>query len=150
MCLVIGMGFPNLRLRHLCCGSIVGMTNTQKGAETARRIIRCYIYARVAQSKPMALERQILDGHALAEKLSTLDSEYQVVRVFQDDGSSGYSGPRPGFEEMLAGLKRGEASVVLVWSEDRLYRNPATQQAYSELSKRLAITTYSTQAGRIG
>lgn len=125
------------------------MTNIQDTASTGRQVIRCYVYARVAKSKPWAMERQIDDGHALAETLSTPAVDYQVIHVFEDDGLSGHSGPRPGYEQMLAGLERGEATVVLVSDEDRLYRNEADQKAYSELSDRLAVVTYSTQSGRI-
>lgn len=125
------------------------MTNIQDTAGTDRKVIRCYVYARTARSNPLAVERQVQDGRGLAETLTTSAVEYQVVRVFEDAGLSGYSGRRPGYEEMLAGLEHGEATVVLVSDEARLYRNEADEKAYSELSDRLAVATYSAQAGRI-
>lgn len=122
------------------------MTNTH---ESDHQVIRCYVYASTAQSRPGVIERQIEEGRALAETLSTSAVSYQVVHIFQDDGTSGWSGPRPGYEGMLEGLERGDAAVVLVSREDRLYRNPATQQSYRELTSRLAVATYSTQDGRV-
>lgn len=125
------------------------MTNIQDTPGTDRQVIRCYVYARTARSNPPAMERQVEEGRGLAETLSTSAVAYQVVRVFEDDGVSGNSGRRPGYEEMLAGLEQGDATVVLVWDEARLYRNEADQKVYGELSDRLAVATYSTQAGRI-
>jgi DNA invertase Pin-like site-specific DNA recombinase len=126
------------------------MKTTQAGdARTEPQIIRCYVYARVARSNPLAIERQVQDCYALAERLSAQGAEYQVVRVFQDDGGSGISDRRPAYEEMLTELDRGEASTVLVFAEERLYRDLALQQAYSEMSHRLGITTHSVRSGRI-
>lgn len=126
------------------------MKSTQTGdARTGSQIIRCYIYAHVAQSNPLAIERQIQSGYALAESLSSSAAKYEVVRVFQDDGGSGLS-VRPAYAEMLTGLDRGEADTVLVFAEDRLYRSPELQQAYSEMSDRLGVTTYSVKSGRLG
>ncbi|WP_236243168.1 recombinase family protein [Streptomyces sp. CC228A] len=125
------------------------MDTTQTGAaQTEPQVIRCYIYAHVARSNPLAIERQIRDARALAESLSSPAAEYKVVRVFQDDGGSGLS-TRPAYEEMLAGLDCGEADTVLVFAEDRLYRSLELQKAYTEMSARLGVTTYSVQSGRL-
>lgn len=127
------------------------MTPTSPGdARTETQVIPCYVYAHVAQSNSLAIQRQVQDGYALAESLSSPDTMYRVVHVFQDNGGSGYSAHRPGYREMLAGLERGDATTVLVFSEDRLYRNPDLHKAYSEMSHRLGITTYSVQSGRLG
>ncbi|MFE7803981.1 recombinase family protein [Streptomyces sp. NPDC057430] len=114
------------------------------------QVVRCYLYARTARSNALAIERQIQDGHALAESLSSQGARHEVVRVFQDDGGSGLSGDRPGYTAMLAGLERGEATVVVVWSEERLYRDANLQKAYSEMSDRLGVTTHSVRSGRVG
>ncbi|WNI16950.1 recombinase family protein [Actinacidiphila sp. ITFR-21] len=127
------------------------MKSTQAGdASTEPQVIRCYVYAHVARSNPLAIQRQIQDGYALAGSLSGPGAEYQVVRVFQDDGGSGRSANRPAYEEMLAGLERGDAAAVLVFREDRLYRDPDLQKAYSEISNRLGVETYSVESGRLG
>lgn len=125
------------------------MKRNQAGdARPESQAIRCYVYAHIAQSNPLAIKRQIHDGYALAESLSNPAAEYRVVRVFQDDGGSGLS-TRPAYEKMLAGLDRGEADAVLVFAEDRLYRSPDLQRAYSEMSARLGVTTFSVQSGRL-
>ncbi|MEU1008160.1 recombinase family protein [Streptomyces sp. NPDC005890] len=126
------------------------MKNTQTGvARTEPRVIRCYIYAHVPRSNPLAIERQVESARALAESLSSPAAKYEVVRVFQDDGGSGLS-TRPAYEEMLTGLGRGEADAVLVFAEDRLYRSLDLQKAYSEMSARLGVTTFTVQSGRLG
>lgn len=125
------------------------MKTTQTGdAQTEPQVIRCYVYAHVARSNPLAIERQIESTRTLAESLSSPDATYQVVRVFQDDGGSGLS-TRPAYEQMLAGLERGEADAVLVFAEDRLYRSYALREAYSKMSDRLGVATYSVQSGRL-
>lgn len=126
------------------------MQNTETGdARTEQQVIRCYVYARVARSNPMAIERQVESALALAGSLSSPAAKYEVVRVFQDDGGSGLS-TRPAYEEMLTGLERGEADTVLVFAEERLYRSLDMQKAYSEMSARLGVTTFSVQSGRLG
>jgi site-specific DNA recombinase len=47
-----------------------------------------------------------------------------VVRVFKDEGRSGYTGEiRPGFEDMLSHLGKGQADVLITRHHDRLTRN---------------------------
>lgn len=118
--------------------------------QTEPQAIRCYLYARTARSNALAIERQIRDCHALAESLSSQDARHEVIRVFQDDGGSGASGDRPGYTAMLDGLEQGDAAVVLVWNEERLYRDISLQRAYSEMSDRLGVTTYSVRSGQVG
>ena len=50
---------------------------------------------------------------------------WDVVRVFKDEGRSGYTGEiRPGFEEMIEFLGTGQADVLIARHHDRLTRNP--------------------------
>jgi DNA invertase Pin-like site-specific DNA recombinase len=50
---------------------------------------------------------------------------WEVVGVFKDEGRSGYTGEiRPGFEEMIEFLGRGQADVLMARHHDRLTRNP--------------------------
>ncbi|MFH9134401.1 recombinase family protein [Streptomyces sp. NPDC017524] len=126
------------------------MTNMNENIATGRQVVRCYVYASAAQSRPGVIEQQVQECRALTDGLSTASLDYRVVQVFQDDGASGWSGPRPGYEQMVAGLERGDADAVLVSREDRLGRNPATQQSYRELTERLGITTYCAQVDRTG
>ncbi|MEV0776346.1 recombinase family protein [Streptomyces sp. NPDC050428] len=127
------------------------METTRTGdARPEPQVTHCYIYAHVARSNPLAIERQVQDGHTLAKSLSSPATEYKVTRVFRDDGGSGLSSDRPAYKELLAELEKGDVATVLVSGEDRLYRSTTLQQAYSELSSRLGITTYSAQSGRVG
>jgi DNA invertase Pin-like site-specific DNA recombinase len=51
--------------------------------------------------------------------------EWDVVRIFKDEGRSGYTGEiRPGFEEMIEFLGTGHADVLITRHHDRLTRNP--------------------------
>lgn len=114
-----------------------------QGARSGARAVHCFIYAHVAQSNPVAVERQVEECRALAASLSDAATVYEVVRIFEDNGGSGMSGDRPAYKELLAALEQGDVATVLVSHEDRLSRSTALQQAYSELSSRLGITTYS-------
>jgi site-specific DNA recombinase len=50
---------------------------------------------------------------------------WDVARVFMDEGRSGFTGEvRPGFEEMLEFLSRGDVQVLIARHHDRLTRNP--------------------------
>ncbi|WP_051820653.1 recombinase family protein [Streptomyces zaomyceticus] len=128
-------------------------THLQVAVETARRALRCYIYARISQDRTgahLGTQRQIEDCHALAKRLSTPEVEYRVVRVFEDNDLSAYSGkPRKDYIEMFAGLEDGDATVVLAWHTDRLHRRPDELEEYIALSERRAVATHTVQAGLI-
>ncbi|MES9519756.1 recombinase family protein [Streptomyces capoamus] len=117
------------------------------------RVVRCYIYARISQDRTgahLGTERQIEDCHALAERLSTPEVKYEVVKVFEDNDLSAYSGkPRKDYLEMLQGLEEGDATVVLAWHTDRLHRSPTELEEYIALSERRSVLTHTVQAGLI-
>ncbi|MEU8589423.1 recombinase family protein [Streptomyces sp. NPDC048664] len=120
---------------------------------TAIRVIRCYIYARISQDRTgahLGTERQIGDCHALAKRLSTPEVVYEVVKIFEDNDLSAYSGkPRKDYLEMLQGLEDGDATVVLAWHTDRLHRSPTELEEYIALSERRSVLTHTVQAGLI-
>ncbi|MGW3738032.1 recombinase family protein [Streptomyces sp. NPDC005148] len=122
-------------------------------ADTVVRVIRCYVYARISQDRTgahLGTERQIEDCNALAKRLSTPTVVYEIVRVFEDNDISAYSGkPRPDYIAMLEGLEAGDAQVVLAWHTDRLHRSPVELEAYINLSERRAVSTHTVQAGHI-
>jgi site-specific DNA recombinase len=83
--------------------------------------VRAVIYARLSEDHERAesVPTQIANGKRYAERMG-----WQVVRVFKDEGRSGYSGEfRPGFEEMLKFLSMGEVQVLIARHHDRLTRN---------------------------
>jgi site-specific DNA recombinase len=83
--------------------------------------MRAVIYARISEDHERAesLPTQIANGTKYAERMG-----WEVVRVFKDEGRSGYSGEfRPDFEDMLKFLNKGDVQVLISRHHDRLTRN---------------------------
>ena len=84
--------------------------------------MRALIYARLSEDHERAesVPTQIANGTKHAERMG-----WDVVRVYKDEGRSGYTGEhRPEFEEMIKFLGRGQADVLIARHHDRLTRNP--------------------------
>jgi site-specific DNA recombinase len=84
--------------------------------------VRAVVYARLSEDHERAesVPTQIANGTKYADRMG-----WDVVRVFKDEGRSGYTGEiRPGFEEMIEFLGRGQADVLIARHHDRLTRNP--------------------------
>src|SRR4030095_5993411 len=79
-------------------------------------------YCRISADKTgagLGVERQAADCRDLAMRLGLGDPE-----VLTDNDLSAYSGKRrPGYQQLLEGLKAGRCGAVLVWHRDRLCRN---------------------------
>ncbi|MGW6395395.1 recombinase family protein [Streptomyces sp. NPDC055103] len=120
---------------------------------TGRRIVRCFIYARISEDREgagLGVERQIEDCHTLAAQLSNSDVEYRVVRPFKDNDLSAYSGkPRPDYIAMLQALRDGEGDCVLAWHTDRLHRSPAELEEYINVCEPKGIDTRTVKAGHL-
>lgn len=120
---------------------------------SGRRVIRCYIYARISSDREgagLGTERQVEDCRALAAQLSTSDVEYRVVGVFVDNDLSAYSGkPRPDYIRMLQGLRDGLADCVLSWHTDRLHRRPLELEDYIDVCEPRRIDTRTVKAGHL-
>ncbi|WP_159391138.1 recombinase family protein [Streptomyces viridochromogenes] len=116
-----------------------------------RRVVRCFIYARISEDREgahLATERQTNDCRELAGRLSDATTEYRIVRVFEDNDLSAYSGkPRPDYKAMLEELRRGEGDCVLAWHTDRLHRSPAELEEYIDVCGPAAIPTRTVKAG---
>lgn len=66
----------------------------------------------------MGVARQEKDCRGLADRL-----DWTVARVHSDNDLSAYDGKvRPGFEEMLDAIRRGEYDGLICWNTDRLVR----------------------------
>ena len=86
----------------------------------------CCIYTRISNDPNADTEdggqgvaRQEQDCRDLAERLG-----WTVTRVYSDNDISAYNGKtRPGFEDMLDGIKRGQFDGLICWHTDRLYRS---------------------------
>lgn len=120
---------------------------------SGRRVIRCYLYARISSDREgagLGVERQIEDCHTLARQLSGHDAEYQIVEEFQDNDLSAYSGkPRPGYLRMLQGLRDGLADCVLAWHTDRLHRRPLELEEYIDVCEPRRVETRTVKAGHL-
>lgn len=120
---------------------------------TGRRVIRCFLYARISEDREgagLGVERQIEDGHTLANQLSTSEVEYRIVRVFKDNDLSAYSGkPRPDYIAMLQALRDGEGDCVLAWHTDRLHRSPAELEEYIDVCEPRRVDTRTVKAGHL-
>jgi site-specific DNA recombinase len=120
---------------------------------SGRRVIRCYIYARISSDREgagLGCERQIEDCYALAKQLSTSEVEYAVVEVFEDNDLSAYSGkPRPDYLRMLQGLRGGLADCVLSWHTDRLHRRPLELEEYIDVCEPRRVDTRTVKAGHL-
>ncbi|GHA95688.1 hypothetical protein GCM10010330_57350 [Streptomyces tendae] len=119
----------------------------------ARRVIRCFAYARISEDREgahLATERQLDDMRQLAEQLSTPAVEYRIVKVFEDNDLSAYSGkPRPDYKDMLTRLRNGEADCVLAWHTDRLHRSPVELEEYIDVCSPRTIDTRTVKAGHL-
>jgi Resolvase, N terminal domain len=61
--------------------------------------------------EPNRFPTQIANGTKYADRMG-----WDVVRVFKDEGRSGYTGEhRPGFEEMINFLSNGDIPVLIAW-----------------------------------
>ncbi|MFB6626531.1 recombinase family protein [Streptomyces sp. NPDC056374] len=120
---------------------------------TGRRVVRCFIYARISEDREgagLANERQVEDCEALAEQLSGRDVEYRIVRVFQDNDLSAYSGkPRPDYIDMLQALRADEGDCILAWHTDRLHRSPSELEEYIDVCEPRRVDTCTVKAGHL-
>jgi site-specific DNA recombinase len=76
------------------------------------------------------LEFQETDIRAFCER-----NGLELKNVFRDEGYSGSTAARPGFQEMMAWARDRRFDVLVVWKLDRLFRNTKlTLQTVDELS----------------
>ncbi|MEU9861352.1 recombinase family protein [Streptomyces sp. NPDC047971] len=120
---------------------------------TGRRIIRCFAYARMSEDREgagLGCERQLEDIAELAIALSNRDVEYRIVRTFQDNDLSAYTGkPRPDYLDMLTALRNGQGDCVLAWHTDRLHRSPAELEEYIDVCEPRRVDTRTVKAGHL-
>src|SRR5581483_3621701 len=58
-----------------------------------------------------------------------------LIKVFRDEGFSGATQERPGFQEMMAWARERRFEILVVWKLDRLFRNTKlTLQTVDELA----------------
>lgn len=107
-----------------------------------------FIYCRISDDKTgakLGVQRQEEDCRALAE-----EKGYKVVRVFQDNDISAYSGKqRPDYTAMLKRVAAGEVDAVFCWHPDRLHRRPVELEAYIDACREGKAVTHSVKAGEM-
>ncbi|WP_432170949.1 recombinase family protein [Streptomyces sp. 1222.5] len=114
----------------------------------ANQPTRAVIYCRISQDRTgagLGVDRQREDCEALAER-----NGWDVVEVYVDNDISAYSGKkRPGYQQMLADLDEGAATIVIAWHTDRLHRSTRELEDYIDLCEKRGVATHTVQAGAI-
>jgi len=85
-------------------------------------VTKTAIYARISDDRHdgAGVDRQLEDCHALAKR-----EGWQPAAEYVDNSISAFSGKlRPRYRDMLAAVKAGDVSRIVVWHLDRLYRQP--------------------------
>lgn len=97
--------------------------------------MRTAIYTRISQDatgQKAGVTRQLKECKALAKRLG-----WHVVATYDDNDISAFNGhARPGFEDMLAAIKRGDITGIICWHPDRLYRRVRDLQRLVEIADR--------------
>ncbi len=123
----------------------MGVKTTPTGDAQTRAVI----YVRISQDRTgagLGVDRQREDCEALAER-----NGWNVVETYVDNDVSAYrkGKKRKGYQQMLADLNEGLATVVVVWHTDRLHRSVTELEGYMDLCDQRGILTYSVQAGEL-
>jgi site-specific DNA recombinase len=105
------------------------------------------IYARISESdtKTPAVKNQIANLEALAKS-----EGYTVVRTYSDDGISAYSGKaRPGYLDLVRGIRAKDFEVILAVAEDRLTRSSEEKIGLQSESVRAGVTWHTLASGKV-
>ncbi len=104
------------------------------------------IYVRIS-SDPEGLragvDRQAHECRELCERRG-----WEVVRTYEDNDASAYSGRRrPGYEQLLADVQSGAVGVVVAWASDRLYREMRDLEGFIEVVDRAGAAVATVAGG---
>lgn len=106
------------------------------------------IYCRISSDRGgegLGVARQQEDCEKLAQQLG-----WKVSRVIIDNDRSAYSGrKRPGYEELLSGLRNGTFDGVISWHSDRLHRRPIELEEYIHVCQAQNIRTHTARGGEV-
>lgn len=109
---------------------------------------RAVIYCRISDDKAgesLGVIRQQTDCEALAKSL-----DWAVAQVIVENDRSAYSGrTRPGYQQLLDGLRNGTYDGVLAWHSDRLHRRPIELEEYIHICQAHGIRTHTVKGGEI-
>ncbi len=108
--------------------------------------VRAAIYTRISRDptgKRAGVERQQRECRQLAKNL-----DWPVVRVYEDDDISAYSGKhRPDYENLLSDIRSGEINAVIAWHPDRLHRRPIELERYIDVCDQHSVQNHTAQTG---
>lgn len=106
------------------------------------------IYCRISDDKAgesLGVQRQQEDCETLAKSLG-----WTVAQTIIENDRSAYSGrARPGYQQLLAGLRDGTFDGVLAWHSDRLHRRPIELEEYIHVCQARGIRTQTVKGGEI-
>ncbi|OZC86443.1 hypothetical protein CH254_18040 [Rhodococcus sp. 06-412-2C] len=106
------------------------------------------IYVRIsrdAAGEGLGVQRQLEDCRELAD-----DHGWPVVRVFEDNDISAYSGKnRPGYNALLAAMEAGEVNAVIAYQLDRVGRTMPKLADFIALCAKKEIGLYTVKGGNL-
>lgn len=116
----------------------VGVDTSNKGVseKMSKRAVnrkgeRYVIYGRISEDRP-GVETSTRTQEKEAREFGDRNG-WQYVDTFLDVGISAYKGKRrPGLDEAIGMIERGQADVLLVWKLDRLVRSITNYHAINE------------------
>lgn len=108
---------------------------------------RAAIYCRISDDKAgqgLGIARQLEDCRALAAT-----HDWEVVAAFtQDNDVSAYSGKvRPGYRDLLDGIRHGAYDVIVAWHPDRLHRSPRELEEFIALVESHGVAVHTVTTG---
>jgi DNA invertase Pin-like site-specific DNA recombinase len=106
---------------------------------------RAAIYCRISrddQGEGLGVSRQEEDCRRLCKQRG-----WGVSIVLHDNDLSAYRGVRPGYDELLQGIKDGHIEAVVAWAPERLHRSPRQLEDFIELVEENGVVVETVKAG---
>lgn len=103
------------------------------------------IYARQSLDRDgqgAAVDRQLVECRKLAKK-----NGLKVAKEYVDNDVSASNGVRPEFTKLLAQIKLGDVSTIIVWHTDRLYRKVRDLVEIVETAEKHSLRILTVRAG---
>lgn len=106
--------------------------------QVASRKKRVCAYARVS-TDTIEQEGSLENQEIYYENLITSNPEYEFVKVYTDQGISGFKEKRPGFQAMLEEARKGRIDLIITKSISRFARNTATVLKFTRELKSMGV-----------
>jgi site-specific DNA recombinase len=129
------------------CRNVVIVYQLVSPNDRIAHMTKAAIYARISvdDKKTPAVENQIANLKKLA-----VAHGYEVVRTFSDDGISAFSGKtRPGFLDLVNGIRARDFDVILAVAEDRLTRSSEEKIGLQSDCVKAGITWHTSASGAV-